>query len=365
MANWFEELTKTLVDEKLTRRQVVLRTLGIVAGAAVAPLISINPVSASMRPRVRRGISTCSGGSCSGPAGNCSIGFANCPGNSNTNCYGFTDINGQGVCGCNIYCSQAQSCSNDSGCPGGYACIASNGCSGCGSSQGVCIPLCCGNNSNCVLGSSEHDGTTAAISKQDGVPQEEKPPEPVEVKLENRNGHWVFNPQIPDFKPGQQVVIKNYSNVDWQLVQPNGQNKLIIPAQQLGKPSKAGPFVPMTFGKDPANYTATSPGIKDVPTFTFVPPDPIGIVILKPMKEDSKGLPIYCPGDTIVSSSNSPAFSIVNITNQSQTVTWTDQGGGSVTIQPGQTQGICLEGPGTYTFSLTGDPQNTFTVYAS
>jgi hypothetical protein len=36
MANWFEDLTKTIADEKLTRRQAVRRMVGVVAGATLA-----------------------------------------------------------------------------------------------------------------------------------------------------------------------------------------------------------------------------------------------------------------------------------------------------------------------------------------
>ncbi|HJT59221.1 MAG TPA: kelch repeat-containing protein, partial [Ktedonobacteraceae bacterium] len=36
MANWLEDLTKTVSDDKLTRRQVVRRMGGVVAGATLA-----------------------------------------------------------------------------------------------------------------------------------------------------------------------------------------------------------------------------------------------------------------------------------------------------------------------------------------
>ncbi len=39
MAKWFEDLTKTMADEKLPRREVIRRLAGSVAGIALASLL--------------------------------------------------------------------------------------------------------------------------------------------------------------------------------------------------------------------------------------------------------------------------------------------------------------------------------------
>src|SRR5579863_4457554 len=107
MPQWFEDLTKTLADEKLTRRQSIRRVAGVIASVAFASFISNNPVLASVGLRVRRGVSTCSGDNCTNP-GTCSNGnFPNCGSNQYNNCYCFQDMNGSAVCGCNTYCASA------------------------------------------------------------------------------------------------------------------------------------------------------------------------------------------------------------------------------------------------------------------
>jgi hypothetical protein len=146
MTKWFDEITKTLADDKLSRRQVMRKVAGTIAGAALASFIPAEALAARKMAS-----------SCPGPAGNCTSGFQNC--GSNSNCYGFTDVSGKGVCGCNTYCTQAPPCSNDSSCGSGGVCIGYNGCTGCGSA-GACIKACCGSNSNCQL--SAGAGRTAA-----------------------------------------------------------------------------------------------------------------------------------------------------------------------------------------------------------
>jgi hypothetical protein len=89
---------------------------------------------------------------CNAP-GNCSAGFVNCAGNSNTNCYCFTTTEGVGACGCNSFCSQVSACNTTADCPGGSVCITSNGCTGCGGG-GVCVAFCNGANASCSLGSA-------------------------------------------------------------------------------------------------------------------------------------------------------------------------------------------------------------------
>lgn len=145
MANWFESVTKTLADGKLSRRGAMKTAAGITAAAALASLIPGQAFAASLGAGKN---------ACSSP-GSCSTPFSNC--RTNPNCYCFTHFNTKrnGVCGCNTYCSSAQTCANQAGCPTGYFCITSTGC---GCTTGVCVHKC---NNTCVLDSSR-SGRTAA-----------------------------------------------------------------------------------------------------------------------------------------------------------------------------------------------------------
>jgi len=146
MANWFEDVTKTLADEKIGRRTALRRVGGTVAGVALAGAIPGLALAANKRCPVAL---TCTNGI-----------LSNCVGISNTNCYCFSGLNGKAVCGCNSYCSQVPTCSKSSKCPKGSACIDQNGCN-CGTSAGVCVPNCAlKKNRNCVLGSG-HGATVA------------------------------------------------------------------------------------------------------------------------------------------------------------------------------------------------------------
>jgi hypothetical protein len=148
MANWFENVTKTLADDKISRRTALRRVGGTVAGVAAASAI---PGLALARTNKH-----CSGhGDCQGDP------FTNCAGISNSNCICFEGLKpGTNVCGCNSYCSQIPTCSSSQKCPRGSACIVSTGCN-CGNSTGVCVPNCVKKkNRNCQLGSGH--GATAA-----------------------------------------------------------------------------------------------------------------------------------------------------------------------------------------------------------
>jgi hypothetical protein len=145
MANWFEDVTKTLADEKIGRRTAMRRVGGTVAGVALAGAIP--------------GMALAKNKHCPG-AGNCTnFNFTNCVGNTNTNCFCFTKLGGKPVCGCNSYCSQVPTCSSSSKCAKGTSCIVSTGCN-CSNSAGVCVANCKGKNKNCILGSGH--GTTTA-----------------------------------------------------------------------------------------------------------------------------------------------------------------------------------------------------------
>ncbi|MHB8599050.1 MAG: hypothetical protein ACYDER_19835 [Ktedonobacteraceae bacterium] len=147
MANWFETITKTLADEKLSRRQAMKKAAGITAAVAMAAAIPAGEAFAATPDKF----------SCPAP-GTCSTPFNNCEKKKNPglNCYCFEHIGKTtGVCGCNTYCSSAPVCSSQSGCASGYACVSNTGC---GCSTGLCIQKC---TKTCVL-SSNGAGRTAA-----------------------------------------------------------------------------------------------------------------------------------------------------------------------------------------------------------
>lgn len=147
MANWFEDVTKTLGDEKIGRRTALRRVAGSVVGMALASTISGLALAKTNKQCPHGGYT------CSQPQAQ------NCVGNPNMNCFCFTQFGGKAVCGCNGFCSQFPSCTSPSTCSKGYVCIVNNGCD-CSSSVGVCVPKCKGKNKNCQLGSGH--GATAA-----------------------------------------------------------------------------------------------------------------------------------------------------------------------------------------------------------
>lgn len=151
MANWFDDLTKTMADDKLSRRQAMVRIVGVAAGTAIAVWLPDQALAKHVPWKKQ-----CPMGGCG-----CTCGFVNCTGNPNTNCYCFESIEGKGACACNGYCSQLSKCPSTSHCQKGYVCITNNGCTGCSSSYGICIQKCAGKYKNCKLGNS-HAGLTAA-----------------------------------------------------------------------------------------------------------------------------------------------------------------------------------------------------------
>lgn len=150
MAQWFEDLTKLLADERLSRRQVAQRIAATVAGAALATWL---PGQAFAQGEFRR--LCCCPNSCGGPVeyscfDGCNItctGDQFCPcdqysSNKYNNCYCFllfgTAVT-TGGCGCNILCSSAAPCTQQSDCATGYFCAYGTGCN---CNGGVCIPYC-------------------------------------------------------------------------------------------------------------------------------------------------------------------------------------------------------------------------------
>ncbi len=148
MGNWFEDITKTLADEKIGRRTAIRRVAGTVAGVALAGILP-GTIQAKQNKQCRYGCNPCDGGDC-----------VNCLNNPNTNCFCFSQADGTPVCGCNTLCSQSSLCTVSSQCKKGFACIFGTGCNGCPYASGVCVPICRGKNKNCQLG-SRHGLTVA------------------------------------------------------------------------------------------------------------------------------------------------------------------------------------------------------------
>jgi hypothetical protein len=146
MSDWFEDITKTLADEKLGRRQALKTIAGTVASAA---LITYLPSSALARVKKKR--------KCQGTPYICGNQQQAC--GKNSTCISLTDVDGSTRCGCNEYCSTAPSCSSDSGCAKGYFCSTDNSCTGCDTGLGICVQCC---TKTCTLGSA-HAGRTAAF----------------------------------------------------------------------------------------------------------------------------------------------------------------------------------------------------------
>ena len=151
MANWFEDLAKTVADEKMGRRTALRRVAGSVAGIALASWLP-GHVLAKTHPD---GTKECPFGGC-----DCTD-CANCFHNPNTNCLCLSTLHTRhsAVCICNSFCSQLPTCMSSRQCQAGFVCITNNGCTGCSTSYGVCIAKCKGKHKNCQLGSGH--GLTA------------------------------------------------------------------------------------------------------------------------------------------------------------------------------------------------------------
>ncbi len=145
MANWFEDVTKTLADEKIGRRTAIRRVAGTVVGVALASVVP-GLALAKTHKQCPNG-----GGTCSNPN------YPNCVHNSNPNCFCFLNEKGIATCGCNGFCSGIFNCDRNSNCAKGSYCAYNTGCACDG---GWCIVKCTGQNKNCVLGSGH--GATAA-----------------------------------------------------------------------------------------------------------------------------------------------------------------------------------------------------------
>lgn len=146
MANWFDDITRELADEKLSRRKAMQRMAGALAGVAAASLLPGIALAQEKRIRACKKPGNCNGQ----PYPQCS--------KNNANCYCFTRLdNGKGACGCNMYCNGFYGCGNNAQCTKGWFCATSIGCT---CSSGWCIQSC---NKTCHLGVHK-TGLTAALS---------------------------------------------------------------------------------------------------------------------------------------------------------------------------------------------------------
>jgi hypothetical protein len=141
MTHWFEDLTKTLADEKMGRRAAIRRVAGTVVGVAVAGVLPGTVQAKQNKHCPFGGCEPCGGGECVG-----------CQNNPNQNCFCFVQSNSAPVCGCNSLCSQISPCSAPSQCKRGFACIVGTACD-CPNGSGTCVPRCRGKHKNCQIGS--------------------------------------------------------------------------------------------------------------------------------------------------------------------------------------------------------------------
>jgi hypothetical protein len=129
MANWFEDVTKNVADEKLSRRQAIRRAASSIAGLALASWIPGQALAKS-HPYSKSG-------ACNNPA-TCGGTFSPC--GHNKNCFCFLNSQGKGTCGCivNICNNSEKACHTDKDCPGGSFCATQTCCP----HKNVCLPKC-------------------------------------------------------------------------------------------------------------------------------------------------------------------------------------------------------------------------------
>ena len=146
MANWFDDLTKTLADASLTRRQALKHIAGTATAVVLAFWLPEQALAAN-QPNHHCTL----GGGCMGS-------FLYCGHNKYENCYCMNQMGrNYGVCVCNTYCASAPPCSHSSQCGIGYACVTNNGC---GCTIGFCMQKC---TKTCQLDSQRAGRTAASV----------------------------------------------------------------------------------------------------------------------------------------------------------------------------------------------------------
>ena len=153
MSDWFKEVTKTLADGTLTRRQALRRIAGSTAGAALVLCLPGSVLAQSKEPH------TCTNRGCLPGCCHKWSDYTNCGTNQNCYCFStFTADGFKGACGCNFRCytPTATPCSHKSHCPKGYFCAFGTVC-GC---PGLCVQYC---TKTCHLDANRAGRTAAGV----------------------------------------------------------------------------------------------------------------------------------------------------------------------------------------------------------
>jgi hypothetical protein len=135
-------------DRRVSRRQL-LRTVGMAGAAAWAtPVLTSTRASASVdRCTKKRAHRLCRGPICTAVCTNGACSCGTCSSDVGDGSYCFARF-GDFKCFCaeDVFCSEAGTCSSGLDCKNqdlGDVCITLNGCTGCGSSTGICSTRCC------------------------------------------------------------------------------------------------------------------------------------------------------------------------------------------------------------------------------
>ena len=131
------------MEEKRISRRELIRNVGIAGAVAwAAPVLTSLPASASVdKCKKKKSKKLCKGV----PLGNCTNGFqacGTCSSDVGDGSFCFESMSGVNYCGPDSFCSELTQCASDGDCKGGF-CSTANGCTGCGTSIGFCIPRCC------------------------------------------------------------------------------------------------------------------------------------------------------------------------------------------------------------------------------
>lgn len=150
MSDWFHDITKTLADNTLSRREAVKKIAVTIAGTALA---SWFPGIALARSQFGK-CPDCIPNGCN----SCSCFTGGCSHNNNCLCLFKLDSQEEWLCGCIEYCASAKPCTRQSDCGKGSFCSTNNGCA-C-PPNGICVQKC---TKTCHLAAEGVGRTTACI----------------------------------------------------------------------------------------------------------------------------------------------------------------------------------------------------------
>lgn len=129
MNSWFDELTKFLANDKLSRRQIMRRAAGTVAGVLLTSVLPGQVLALGQHPSKH---------TCQNPF-TCNGNYYLCGSNEYADCYCFTNPAGTGTCGCDTYCQNTKPCLQNTDCSKRHFCAIGTCCPG---DMGVCLPKC-------------------------------------------------------------------------------------------------------------------------------------------------------------------------------------------------------------------------------